>query len=208
MQFDAYCNGDEPFNHSQKPNQSICEYWDRLLGDENADVLAALTIKIFSVIPVSMADEHAMSVITWLNGPKHKSQTAKQNVKKPLHVKWHDICSTIEKSMITTAEAQENDKPDEVSASDGPIPQDPANNVLRWLDDKLPNELNIQNHEYFALAAQFDISRFHDILDEDSIKDKVLRAGPMTVCDASSASFAESSLASQTVLSVEDWLSI
>ncbi|KAF8981149.1 hypothetical protein BDQ17DRAFT_1202659, partial [Cyathus striatus] len=95
----------------------------------------------------------------------------KQKVKKPLCVKWRDIHSTIEKSMISTVEVQESNEPDEMNASDGPIPQDPANDVLRWLDDKLPNDLTIQNNKYFTLAAQFDISRFCDILDEDSVED-------------------------------------
>ncbi|KAI9456910.1 hypothetical protein F5148DRAFT_1287813 [Russula earlei] len=45
-----------------------------LLDNEDSDVLVALAVKIFSAMPVSMVNKHAMSVVTWLNSPRQKQQ--------------------------------------------------------------------------------------------------------------------------------------
>lgn len=37
----------------------------------------ALAVKVFSAMPVSMVDEWAMSVVTWLNSPKRRQQKVK-----------------------------------------------------------------------------------------------------------------------------------
>ncbi|KAI9439375.1 hypothetical protein F5148DRAFT_1352744 [Russula earlei] len=73
-QFRAYLAGVEPFNCKCGRNESVRDYWSRLLDNEDSDVLAALAVKIFSAMPVSMVDERAMSVVTWLNSPRWKRQ--------------------------------------------------------------------------------------------------------------------------------------
>jgi hypothetical protein len=92
-QFRAYLAGVKPFNRKRGQNESLHDYWSWLLNDEESDVLAvcynlsckcdkqdthhirfckALAVKIFSAMPVSMVDERAMSVVTWLNSPRRK----------------------------------------------------------------------------------------------------------------------------------------
>ncbi|KAF8902221.1 ribonuclease H-like domain-containing protein, partial [Gymnopilus junonius] len=73
-QFQNYLDGREPFNRKRSRRESLREYWCRLLNDEDSDVLAALAVKIFSAMPISMVDERAMSVVTWLNSPRRKRQ--------------------------------------------------------------------------------------------------------------------------------------
>ncbi|KIK76905.1 hypothetical protein PAXRUDRAFT_111413, partial [Paxillus rubicundulus Ve08.2h10] len=49
----------------------------------------ALALKIFSTVPISMANEHTMSTITWLNSPHHSTQgvgTLQDHIKIP---QWH-----------------------------------------------------------------------------------------------------------------------
>ncbi|KAF8151625.1 ribonuclease H-like domain-containing protein [Crassisporium funariophilum] len=73
-QFQAYLDGREPFNHKRSRKESLREYWSRLLNDNDSDVLAALAVKLFSAMPISMVDERAMSVVTWLNGARRRRQ--------------------------------------------------------------------------------------------------------------------------------------
>jgi hypothetical protein len=49
-----------------------CEYGRR--DAHRIHFFKALTVKIFSVMPVSMVNECAMSVVTWLNSPRRKQQ--------------------------------------------------------------------------------------------------------------------------------------
>jgi hypothetical protein len=75
--FNAYIKVIEPFNRKRGRNESLREYWNRLLKDEDSDVLEvgyqlilvtliftsliqALAFKIFSSMPVSMVDEREM----------------------------------------------------------------------------------------------------------------------------------------------------
>ena len=39
-----------------------------------ANSIQSLAVKIFSAVPTSIVDEHAMSVMTWLNSSKHNRQ--------------------------------------------------------------------------------------------------------------------------------------
>jgi hypothetical protein len=51
-----------------------------------------------------------------------------------------------------------------------PAPIDPEADPLKWLDDGLP-DLSGSEYRYFDLAAQFDISRYIQIL-ADSVSDR------------------------------------
>ncbi|KAG1822235.1 hypothetical protein DFJ58DRAFT_849904, partial [Suillus subalutaceus] len=98
-----------------RSNESPRDYWRALLksGDELADVLPIIAIKMFSAVPISMADEHTMSTITWLNSPRranqnlgtlqdhikirqwHRYKPENANPTKKLLVRWRDMDETI-----------------------------------------------------------------------------------------------------------------
>ena len=52
--------------------------WINVIYYHNISILTlcfqALAVKIFSAMPISMVDEHAMSIVTWLNGPRRRRQ--------------------------------------------------------------------------------------------------------------------------------------
>ncbi|KAG1859014.1 hypothetical protein DFJ58DRAFT_658524, partial [Suillus subalutaceus] len=75
-QLKAYFRAEDPFNRKMRSNESPRDYWRALLksGDELADVLPIIAIKMFSAVPISMADERTMSTITWLNSPRRANQ--------------------------------------------------------------------------------------------------------------------------------------
>ena len=84
---------------------------------------------------------------------------------------WRDIRATINQSPITSCRATAaEDQSDNDSDENEPLaPVDPEADPLRWLDDGLP-DLSGFEHRYFDLGAQFDISRYIDIL-ADSVSD-------------------------------------
>ncbi|KAG2131747.1 hypothetical protein DEU56DRAFT_953211, partial [Suillus clintonianus] len=61
-QLKAYFRAEDPFNRKMRSNESPRDYWRALLksGDELADVLPIIAIKLFSAVPISMADERTM----------------------------------------------------------------------------------------------------------------------------------------------------
>ncbi|KAF9442029.1 hypothetical protein P691DRAFT_849910 [Macrolepiota fuliginosa MF-IS2] len=65
-QFDAYVAGEAPFNHQCQKNDTLWMFWQQYLdaGQEDAQAVA---MKICSVIPISMVDKWAMSIIKWVN---------------------------------------------------------------------------------------------------------------------------------------------
>jgi len=72
-QFKAYIDGKEPFNRKRSRKESLREYWSRFLNDDDY-CNQALAVKVFSAMPISMVDERAMSVVTWLNSPRRRRQ--------------------------------------------------------------------------------------------------------------------------------------
>ncbi|KAI8990589.1 ribonuclease H-like domain-containing protein [Trametes punicea] len=84
----AYADQESPFSRVLKPEQTVLQWWRKVQRDEDAQVLGALAIKIFSVVPHSMADERLMSVITWLNGPRRAAQQVHTVAN---HVKIHQF---------------------------------------------------------------------------------------------------------------------
>ncbi|KAI9452027.1 hypothetical protein F5148DRAFT_1277633 [Russula earlei] len=134
-QFRAYLAGVKPFNHRHGQNESIHDYWSWLLDNEDSDVLAALTVKIFSAMPVSMVNEHA-------------------------------ICDE----------------------SEIPAHVDPEADPLKWLDDGFP-DLSGFKHHYFDLAAEFDISRYIQILADSISNGTTTHSGNMQQSSGSGNSF-------------------
>jgi len=79
LELKEHRKGTDPFNRKIRKHESIQDWWIAVQKDENAQVLGALAIKLYSVVPVSMADERTVSMITWLNSPTQ--QTRYRNVK-------------------------------------------------------------------------------------------------------------------------------
>ncbi|KAJ7712808.1 ribonuclease H-like domain-containing protein [Mycena metata] len=180
LQLKNFLDGAEPFDRKRKPDEIPREWWRKLLDRDDADILAALAVKIFSSNPVSMPDERAMSTIGWMT-PKvrnrkdvstasnhmairgfNRMDAAKQAPSKPVTVNWRDIRSTIHGQ---PSDGALNDQ----SAEETPAltPMDPANDGLDWLNDGLP-DLRSASNSSFDLATEFDIEKYLHIL-ADSI---------------------------------------
>ncbi|KAF9005248.1 hypothetical protein BDQ17DRAFT_1424372 [Cyathus striatus] len=191
-----------------------------LSNEEHADVHTVITIKIFSIVPVSIVDERAMSVVSWLNGPKHKSQkistvadhliicqynqimSEKEKPKpKPLIIKWHDIHATIKKMNINIEEADDHEWDGNETQQCETHPQDPASNILKWLDEGLPNEVMAQDGITFTLATCFNLSHYSDILDNETSNEE-----PSNLIIIDAAVISDTSLTNQTVPMEADWL--
>ena len=87
VQLKAYFNHEDPFNQKKHENKMVREWWMDLIDHKDADVLVvgyflaclaytilispqALAVKIFALMPVSMVEERAVSVMTWINSAK------------------------------------------------------------------------------------------------------------------------------------------
>lgn len=185
-QFKAYLVGVEPFTRRRGRKESLREYWCRYLMQEDSDILAALAVKIFSAMPVSMVDERAMSVVTWLNAPRRKRQAVStvsnhlairnfnrmdtsDKPKKPVTINWRDIQADIKHPPMSRKKPGEDDDIAEDDKPSGTNTVDPENDPMAWLDDGLP-DLSGSQHAYFDLQTQFDISRYIGVL-ADSVSD-------------------------------------
>ncbi|KAG1869563.1 hypothetical protein F4604DRAFT_1926958 [Suillus subluteus] len=77
VELKEYCKGADPFIRKPRKNENVRDWWlAAVQKDENAQVLqvGALAIKLYSVVPVSMADERTVSTITWLTSPPRSRQ--------------------------------------------------------------------------------------------------------------------------------------
>ncbi|KAG2132129.1 uncharacterized protein EDB93DRAFT_1340200 [Suillus bovinus] len=109
-----YHKGADPFNRKICKHENVRDWWLAVQKDENARVLGALAIKLYSVVPVLMADKRTVSTITWLKSPTRSRQdisTLKEHIqihqwhrwqadmsKEPTvapSVKWRDMYATI-----------------------------------------------------------------------------------------------------------------
>lgn len=125
VQLKAYFNREDPFNRKKRENKTAreCQWWMDLIDHEDADVLAALAVKIFALMPVSMVEERAVSVTTWINSAKRSQQGVTmvsnhlqirqfqqsdvqndRRNKNQLSIRWRDMQSTIHK--LTSAEGK------------------------------------------------------------------------------------------------------
>ncbi|OAX43104.1 hypothetical protein K503DRAFT_234294 [Rhizopogon vinicolor AM-OR11-026] len=114
LELKEYHKGTDPSNRKIRKHENIRDWWIAAVQkDENAQVLGALAIKLYSVVPVSMADERTVSTITWLNSPTRSRQdiaTLKETIqirqwhrwktdstapKVAPSVKWRDMYATI-----------------------------------------------------------------------------------------------------------------
>ncbi|KAF8833058.1 hypothetical protein BDN67DRAFT_1017999 [Paxillus ammoniavirescens] len=140
-QLKAYAKGAEPFNRRLRPKtESTTDWWVAVEQDEDGEVLGALALKIFSAVPISMANEHTMSTITWLNSPRRSTQGVgtlrdhinihqwhhykpealqKQSTPYKLVVHWRDMEATISSYKRKVSELGE-DPP-----APGPAPPQP-----------------------------------------------------------------------------------
>lgn len=104
-----------PFDRELRTDESAYEWWSYLDKDRSGDAqpLARLAVRIFALVPNSMADERTGSTFTWLNSPLRSRQQVKTLVrtvqirswykhdpsapppKKKPTVKWRDMSSTI-----------------------------------------------------------------------------------------------------------------
>ncbi|KAG2031438.1 hypothetical protein BDR03DRAFT_1030052 [Suillus americanus] len=142
-QLKAYFRAEDPFNRKMRSNESPRDYWRALLksGDELADVLPIIAIKMFSAVPISMADECTMSTITWLNSPRRANQnlgTLQDHIKIR---QWHRYKPEPRPSHSNPS----ND------AGDPKFPDDGA----EWLNNErgLPREFEKVDGSHFLLAG-------------------------------------------------------
>ncbi|KAG1760356.1 hypothetical protein EDD22DRAFT_781244 [Suillus occidentalis] len=74
-QLEAYFHNEWPFNTPLQDGNTLA-WWNMLLPHPHARVLAALAVKIFSVLINSMPDERTGSKLTWLNSAIRGNQNA------------------------------------------------------------------------------------------------------------------------------------
>ncbi|KDQ16586.1 hypothetical protein BOTBODRAFT_107033 [Botryobasidium botryosum FD-172 SS1] len=74
QQFAAYARQLHPFNRHR--GEPAMDYWKKLKDDPDASILALLAIKLFSLVPNSMAEERTVSTFTRLNTKARACQKA------------------------------------------------------------------------------------------------------------------------------------
>ncbi|KAG8945373.1 hypothetical protein FRC04_000823 [Tulasnella sp. 424] len=72
-QFATYARGNPPFV-AYHGFSSPMEYWESLRRNPDAEIVAHLAIKLFSIVPNSMAEERTVSNFTKLNSPDRANQ--------------------------------------------------------------------------------------------------------------------------------------
>ncbi|KAJ3017376.1 hypothetical protein NUW54_g596 [Trametes sanguinea] len=85
----AYADEESPFTRTLRSDQTVLQWWEKVQKDDDGQILGALAIKIFSVVPHSMADERLMSVITWLNDPRFAPTRRRKSLSCVRH--WCDL---------------------------------------------------------------------------------------------------------------------
>ncbi|KAJ7727477.1 hypothetical protein B0H16DRAFT_1590626 [Mycena metata] len=150
LQLKNFLDGAEPFDRKRKPDEIPREWWRKLLDRDDADILAALAVKIFSSNPVSMPDERAMSTIGWMT-PKVRNRKDVSTASNHMAIRGFNRMDAAKSAEETPALT----------------PMDPANDGLDWLNDGLP-DLRSASNSSFDLATEFDIEKYLHIL-ADSI---------------------------------------
>ncbi|KAJ8585242.1 hypothetical protein M405DRAFT_865549 [Rhizopogon salebrosus TDB-379] len=94
-QLKAYFRSEDPFNRKMRSNETPRDYWRAISKsqDELADVLPAIAVKLFSSVPISMADERTMIILKIRQWHRYKPEAAIA-AQKPL-VRWRDMNATI-----------------------------------------------------------------------------------------------------------------
>ncbi|TFK60107.1 hypothetical protein BDN72DRAFT_883752 [Pluteus cervinus] len=195
-QFQAYFDHDAPFHKSKRPGQSTRDWWMNLLAThkEEVDVLAKLVLKIYSGMPVSMVEERAMSVITWINSDKRNRQKVstvanhlqirqseqinapqKRVRKSAIEVRWRDMKCTVNGEFLKskTKTGDKTQLPAEVpDLTEDQTTVDP----LQWLDDPTEAIEETIESDGFVAGNSVDLtsSFLLDILADD---DRSLSAG-------------------------------
>ncbi|KXN85363.1 hypothetical protein AN958_01409 [Leucoagaricus sp. SymC.cos] len=202
-QFRAYVDGKEPFNRRRRKNENLRMYWQRFLDakEEDARILAivnqqALAVKVCSVMPVSMVDERAMSIVKWINTSRKGQQgvgtvsnhliirnwaqieyTPDARHLNPTTVKWRDIKVTIRGcsgSRHTIGEVGSgNGSPRDTAADSEAATMDDRENVLEMMDNVqdvltagIAQEVNSTDDSVFELDQSFATARYLDILSD------------------------------------------
>ncbi|KAJ7231083.1 hypothetical protein C8J57DRAFT_1581220 [Mycena rebaudengoi] len=179
-QLQKFLDNTEPFHHKKKTNESAREWWFKLLNQDDSDILAALTVKIFSANPVSMPDERGMSTVTWINSDVRNKQDVstvsnhlairgfsrmgaekvKSRESRPVTVNWRDMRETIHGS------PNSGHKPGATASETSSLKHhDPVEDGLSWLNEGLPElRTSALARAQFELASEFDIDLYFHIL--------------------------------------------
>ncbi|KAG1748531.1 hypothetical protein EDD22DRAFT_1003872 [Suillus occidentalis] len=135
VELKEYWKGADPFNHKIHKYEKVRDWWLAVQKDENA-----LAIKLYSVVPVSMADKRTVSTITWLHSPTWSRQdisTLKEHIQihqwhhwqvDPIaptvtpSVKWRDMYATIHvnehQGRCSDSDDEDGDWPDNGDSAD------------------------------------------------------------------------------------------
>ncbi|EMD37924.1 hypothetical protein CERSUDRAFT_73706 [Gelatoporia subvermispora B] len=73
-QFRAFAAGHYPFSTPLRDDQTALKWWKELEHVPQAEILAALAIKLFSIMPNSMPEERTVSNFTWMNSALRNRQ--------------------------------------------------------------------------------------------------------------------------------------
>ncbi|KAJ2934070.1 hypothetical protein H1R20_g3020, partial [Candolleomyces eurysporus] len=180
LQLVSYMRGDFPFDRKRLLTESLRDWWAHLSAYEDARVLAALAIKIFSSMPISIVNNSARCITEWLNTNRHGDEEVPKGVPdylairtylsvdqedkrtKCLDLNWKDIQNaTVNKEEaieLTDRQFKSADTIDDMDLSEWQRYQPPAERL---------------NHrgDVFDLAAAFNLSHFKDVLSDTSSLD-------------------------------------
>ncbi|KAG1825476.1 uncharacterized protein BJ212DRAFT_1294907 [Suillus subaureus] len=169
-----YCKGADPFNRKPCKNKNVQDWWLAVQKDENVQ---ALMIKLYSVVPVPMADKRTVSTIMWLNSPTQSRQditTLKETIqihqwhhwkpdsaasKTAPSVKWCDMHATIlgdqqpEKPMVIPPPARPPMKRD-ITMNDS----DDETSKGKWPDDGDNVSLDGEESDRFDVGDHINLS--------------------------------------------------
>ncbi|KAG2744426.1 hypothetical protein P692DRAFT_201775846 [Suillus brevipes Sb2] len=178
-QLEAYFHNEWPFNAPLQDGNTLV-WWNMLLPHPHARVLAALAVKIFSVLINSMPDERTGSKLTWLNSAIRGNQNAQTLVdmiqigqwygtkaensgprKEPYHptVKFRDINKDLLRTVTTGVKpATDNMTPDVDTGHDSEdsedLPDDVEDDVVdHHKDDEMPEDDFLQVDEDIHLGS-------------------------------------------------------
>ncbi|KAF8587825.1 hypothetical protein K439DRAFT_1613984 [Ramaria rubella] len=159
-QFTSFSHNQYPFTIPIHDGQSVLDWWCTISPHPLARTLAFVAIKLFSVVPSSMADKHTMSVFTWLNSPLCNRQDVGTLVDMIQIRQWHQ-CDQTKKPCLHPVPKFGNLKlnPKDVKhqedlENDLDAVDDPAETV-EWLDGE--NETIDANRTGFDIEDSVDL---------------------------------------------------
>ncbi|KAG9225740.1 hypothetical protein CCMSSC00406_0009337 [Pleurotus cornucopiae] len=223
-QFLKFSSKAVPFHRTRRSTESNLEYWRTFVAsnDPDATIIAPLAVKLFAAVPISMVDERAMSVVTWLNGPKRRRQLvstvsdhliirgflrneSQRKERKPVTINWRDISKDIAGSSESQLPSTTSDEAGLLETHYNPL------DGLAWLNNGLPSIRSDVLAEIrgnrFDLEDEFDVDKYLHVL-ADSVSQSETSAESSHVLQVMEKALDEEGLATDVVPDDDAWVRV